>query len=195
VLNNPLNKTDPTGMNACGTKDDSTCQVTITIQDRSKDANGHYNDQFSGLAHQGQYNATATVNVNGKDVGTFLVKTTPDDSSQSATLKAGVYQGTFVMHKGKYAAIAIGGPDGVPTVGPNPSRKDGASIAFGIHIHHAGLGDAASARLGPPVSEGCQVVCTSQYSTFQRVTGIVPTAGTPQNAFTIDVRASANEPQ
>jgi RHS repeat-associated protein len=40
VLNNPLNKTDPTGMNACGTSDDASCKVTITIQDRSKDANG-----------------------------------------------------------------------------------------------------------------------------------------------------------
>jgi RHS repeat-associated protein len=194
VLNNPLNKTDPTGMNACGTNNDSSCKVTVTILDRNKDSNGHYNDQFSGLSHQGEYNATASVNVNGKDMGTFLVKTTPDDSSKSATLKAGVYQGTFVMHKGKYAAIAIG-PGGVPTVGPNPSRKDGASIAFGIHIHHAGLGDAAFSRHGPPISEGCQVVCTSQYSTFQRVTGIVPTAGAPQNAFTIDVRTSANEPQ
>jgi RHS repeat-associated protein len=194
VLNNPQNKTDPTGMNACGTNNDSTCHVTITIQDRSKDANGHYNDQFAGLSHQGEYNATVTVNVNGKDVGTFLVKTTPDDSSKSATLKAGVYEGTFVMHKGKYAAIAIG-PGAVPTLGPNPSSKDEASIATGIHIHHAGSGDAAFARHGPPVSEGCQVVCTSQYSTFQRVTGIVPTAGTPQNAFTIDVRTTANEPQ
>ncbi len=194
VLNNPLNKTDPTGMNACGTNNDSTCHVTITIQDRSKDANGHYNDQFAGLSHQGEYNAIATVNVNGKDMGMFLVKTTPDDSSKSATLKAGVYEGTFVMHKGKYAAIAIG-PGAVPTLGPNPSRKDGVSIAIGIHIHHAGLGDAAFSRHGPPVSEGCQVVCTSQYSNFQRVTGIVPTAGTPQNAFTIDVRTTANEPQ
>jgi RHS repeat-associated protein len=41
VLNNPLNHTDPTGMNACGTNNDSSCNVTVTIQDRSKDSNGH----------------------------------------------------------------------------------------------------------------------------------------------------------
>jgi hypothetical protein len=203
VLNNPLNKTDPTGMNACGTNNDSTCHVTITIQDRSKDANGHYNDQFTGVARQGDYNATATVTVtgtgaDGKDFnasGTFLVKTTPDDSNKSATLKAGVYKGSFVMHKGKYAAIAVGGVHAaVPTVGPNPSRRDGASIAVDIHIHHAGMGNAGFAHSGPAVSEGCQVVCTSQYSTFQHLTGIVPTSGAPQNDFTIDVRTSANQP-
>jgi hypothetical protein len=77
VLNNPLNKTDPTGMNACGTKNDSDCKVTITISDRSKDAKGKYNDQFTDVKNQANYNATAVVNVNGKDVGTFLVKTTP----------------------------------------------------------------------------------------------------------------------
>ena len=31
VNNNPLNKTDPTGMNACGTSDDSTCHATNTM--------------------------------------------------------------------------------------------------------------------------------------------------------------------
>ena len=36
VLNNPLNKTDPTGMNACGTNNDSSCKVTVTIQDRTR---------------------------------------------------------------------------------------------------------------------------------------------------------------
>jgi hypothetical protein len=160
---------------------------------------GHYNDQFAkeGVASQADYNATATVNVNGNDVGTFLVKTTPDNSSKSATLKAGVYSGTFVMHKGKYAAIAIGGLHaGVPTIRPNPSRKDGASIAFDIHIHRAGaLNHGFTRGSGGPVSEGCQVVCTDQYSRFQRVTGIVPTAGTIQNEFTIDIRTSANELQ
>lgn len=48
VLNNPLNHTGPTGMNACGTNNDSSCNVTVTIQDRGKDSNGHYNDQFAG---------------------------------------------------------------------------------------------------------------------------------------------------
>ncbi len=49
VLNNPLSKTDPTGMNACGTSNkDSRCTVTVTLQDRNK-VNGHYSDQFSNL--------------------------------------------------------------------------------------------------------------------------------------------------
>jgi len=56
VNNNPLNHTDPTGMNACGTKDDSTCHVTITIKDRSRDSNGNYNDGFTGVKNQGNYN-------------------------------------------------------------------------------------------------------------------------------------------
>jgi RHS repeat-associated protein len=93
VLNNPLNHTDPTGMNACGTKDDSTCKVTVTIRDRSTDSKGHYNDQFTGVKNQGNYNATAVVNVNGKDVGTFLIKTTPSDSNSGASLASGVYSG------------------------------------------------------------------------------------------------------
>jgi RHS repeat-associated protein len=86
VNNKPLNKTDPTGMNACGTKDDSTCKVTVTIRDRSRDGKGNYNDSFTGVKNQGNYNATAVVNVNGKDVGTFLIKTTPSDSNSGAPL-------------------------------------------------------------------------------------------------------------
>jgi hypothetical protein len=45
VSNNPLNKTDPKGVKVCGTSNVSTCKVSVTIQDRSKEANGHYNDQ------------------------------------------------------------------------------------------------------------------------------------------------------
>ena len=48
VNNNPLNKTDPTGMNPCGTKSDADCHVTITFTSRTKDANGNYNDSFKG---------------------------------------------------------------------------------------------------------------------------------------------------
>ncbi len=61
ALNNPLKLVDPDGRNACGTNDDSTCKVTVTLQDRTKDKNGNYNDQFTGEKNQQQYNATATV--------------------------------------------------------------------------------------------------------------------------------------
>ena len=67
-------------MNACGAKDDSKCKVTVTFKDRSKDAGGKYDDQFTGVHNQSTYNATATVSVNGSVVGTFLAKTTPSDS-------------------------------------------------------------------------------------------------------------------
>jgi RHS repeat-associated protein len=189
VNNNPLNHTDPTGMNACGTKNDSTCNVTVTISDRSKDANGHYNDQFTGVARQGDYNATAVVSVNGKEVGTFLVKTTPDNSSKSATLATGTYSGTLTTHDG-HSAIRLQPTLAVPTEQANPSRKDGAWLAQGILVHIAGGGNSGWARHGRPISEGCQVVCTSQYADFERATGMSATP--PQQHFTVNVWSSAN---
>ncbi len=54
ALNNPLKNIDPDGRNACGTNDDSTCKVTVTIQDRTKDKSGNYNDQFTGVKGQGK---------------------------------------------------------------------------------------------------------------------------------------------
>ena len=139
VLNNPLNKTDPTGMNACGTSNDSSCKVTVTITDRGKDKNGNYNDQFTGVKGQGNYNATASVTVNGKDAGTFLVKTTPSDSSSAATIANGTYSETLTTH-GNDIAIRLQPTMDIPTIGPNPSRQDGASFAQGILIHKAGIG-------------------------------------------------------
>jgi RHS repeat-associated protein len=196
VGNNPLNHTDPTGMNACGTNDDSTCKVEITITSRDRDANLKYNDQFKDLPHQKDYNAIATVVVNGETEGTFLVKTTPDDSNKSATLLNGTYDATFAMHKQKYAAIALEPRNANPTLGPNPSRDDGASIASDIHIHKAGLGNAAVARNGSPISQGCQVIYSDQYPSFQSATGIVPAAGSPQkgNIFVRLNTITANAP-
>jgi RHS repeat-associated protein len=185
VLNNPLSKTDPTGMNACGTKDDSTCKVTITITDRSKDAKGNYNDQFRNVANQANYNATAVVNVNGKDVGTYLIKTTPSDSSTSGTLAAGVYSGTLDTHNGNLV-IRIQPTRDLPTTGPNP-RQGGAWFAQGDLIHPAGRGNFT----GGNVSWGCLVVCTSQYSDFENATGI---SATPrQQHFTVDLDTSDNQ--
>ena len=73
-------------MNACGGSDDIKCVVSVAISDRSKDDAGNYNDKFTGVKGQANYNATATVSVNGKVAGTFLVKTTPSDSTKSATV-------------------------------------------------------------------------------------------------------------
>jgi len=190
VNNNPLNKTDPTGMNACGTNNDATCNVTITVKDRSKDANGNYNDQFAGLKGQAGYNATATVTVNGKDVGTFLAKTTPDDSSKSGTIQTGVYNATLTFHKGQYSAILLGT---VPTIGPNP-RQGGEDFATNIEMHKSGTGGAAVARdPSHPISMGCLTVYRDQYSGFQNATGLEPTAGTRQGQFTVDVNTQANQ--
>jgi RHS repeat-associated protein len=189
VNNNPLNKTDPTGMNACGTKDDSTCKVTVTIRDRSRDAKGNYNDSFTGVKNQGNYNATAVVNVNGKDVGTFLIKTTPSDSSSGAPLAAGVYGGSLTEHNG-HLAIRIQPTDNLPTNGANPGQH-GAWFAQGDLVHQAGIGNFTGVgHDGRAVSNGCLVVCTSQFSDFSDATGMSATP--PQRHFTIDVDAGAN---
>jgi len=189
VNNNPLNKTDPTGMNACGTKDDSSCKVTITIRDRSKDAKGNYNDGFTGVKNQGNYNASAVVNVNGKDVGTFLIKTTPSDSNSGAPLAAGVYGGTLTDHNG-HLAIRIQPTDNLPTNGANPGQH-GGWFAQGDLVHQAGIGNFTGVgHDGRAVSNGCLVVCTSQFGDFEGAAGMNATP--PQRHFTIDVDAGAN---
>lgn len=195
VNNNPLNKTDPTGMNACGTNNDSTCQVTVTIRDRGKDANGNYNDQFTGVKNQQNYNATAVVTVNGKETGTFLVKTTPSDANNSATVANGTYSATLTTH-GNDVAIRLQPTNAIQTIGPNPSRSDGRSIAQGILVHRAGVGNFTGVgRDGRAVSQGCQVVCTSQYPDFKSATGMDPIAGPPQQHFTVDIYTQENMPQ
>jgi hypothetical protein len=191
VNNNPLNKTDPTGMNACGTNNDSTCHVTVTIRDRARDANGNYNDDFAkaNIAHQSDYNATAVVGVNGKDVGTFLIKTTPSDSNKSGTLSAGVYDGTLTEHS-SHLAIRIQPTGDLPTTGPNP-QQHGAWFAMGDLVR-AGIGNFTGlGHDGRAVSEGCLVVCTSQFVDFEAATGM--SANPPQRHFTIDLDASQNQ--
>jgi hypothetical protein len=100
VDNNPLDKTDPTGMNACGTNNDASCRVTVTFTDRSKDKNGHYNDQFAKLKGNESYNAVASVYVNGKMVGTFLADTLSSGSGKFATIQNGTYEGVLHYHRG-----------------------------------------------------------------------------------------------
>jgi hypothetical protein len=182
---------DPTGMNACGTKDDSSCKVTVTIRDRSRDANGNYNDSFSkrGIAHQGDYNATAQVSVNGKDAGTYLIKTTPSDSSSGAPLAAGVYSGTLDTHKGNLV-IRIQPTNDLPTNGPNPNQHGAWFAQFDLIHPAAGSNFTGVGSNGRAVSNGCLVVCTSQYGGFEDATGM--SADPPQRHFTIDVDAGAN---
>jgi len=194
ALNNPLAFIDPTGMNACGTNDDSTCKVTVRIAPRSKDEKGHYNDQFTGVKNQKGYNATATVFVNGNAVGTFLAKTTPSSSTKYATISEGTYSGGFVLHKGQYPAIGLLPDLNIPTVGPNPSRTDQAWKAEHIHIHKAGLDNFTGVgQNGKAVSEGCTVIARDQYEDFQAATGLTTSDGSqPQQHFTVSEGAPEN---
>jgi RHS repeat-associated protein len=193
VGNDPLDKTDPSGRNACGNSDDSSCKVTITIKDRTKDDSGKYNDTFTKIKGQENYNGIAAVTVNEVPTGRFLVKTTPSDSNSSATLANGTYSGTLTTH-GDDVAIRLQPTNKLPTVGPNPARKDGQSIATGILVHRAGRNNYTGVgRDGRPVSAGCQVVCTSQYAGFKGATGMNPSAGTPQGHFTVVLDTRENE--
>jgi RHS repeat-associated protein len=200
VLNNPLSKTDPTGMNACGTSNkDSSCTVTVTLQDRTKDANGHYNDQFSNQKGNGAYNATATVTVSdhGKVIATgkFLASTVPSGKG-FATIKNGTYSGTLGFHD-HHAAILLNGGGAVPVVG-GVDPATGKSYATGIFVHIAGLptsanpmGGTGMTRNGMPISAGCQLICSTQYGAFEGVTGL--NASPPQNNFTVTVDTSENQ--
>jgi RHS repeat-associated protein len=203
VLNNPLNHTDPTGMNACGTKDDSSCKVTVTFADRSKDKNGHYNDQFAGLKGNDSYNATATVSVNGKVVGTFLADTVSSGNGNFATIKNGTYEGVLHNHHGDPDKPSIellqNGHNHIPTTGPNPAQG-GASFATDVLIHSAGgtksnpLGYTGLLPNGHGVSEACQLVCTVQYQKFLGATGIQNADGSPaQKHFSVIVNTSENQ--
>ena len=199
VLNNPLSKTDPTGMNACGTSNkDSSCTVTVTLQDRKK-VNGHYSDQFSNLKGNGDYNATATVTVSdhGKVIGkgTFLASTVPSGKG-FATIKNGTYSGTLGSHD-HHAAILLNGGGAVPVVG-GVDPATGKSFATGIYVHIAGwmeprapLGLTGMTMSGHAVSQGCQLICTSQYGSFENVTGL--NASPPQRNFTVTVDTSENQ--
>ncbi|MDR3746085.1 MAG: RHS repeat-associated core domain-containing protein [Acidobacteriaceae bacterium] len=191
VNNNPMNHTDPTGMNACGTSDDKTCKVTITITARKKNAKGKYDDGFTNLKNQGQYNAIATVDVNGKKTQ-FLAKSTPDNAKTGATVADGIYDATGGTHKGGYPDIHVNSGGPVTTIGPDPGNN-GKDYATGIEIHRAGVDDATTTRDPThPISAGCQTIQTDSYPDFQRTTGLVPTAGAPQHTFTVDLQANGS---
>ncbi len=204
VLNSPVTLTDPTGMNACNSKDKSTteCEVAIQIQNRHKNSKGQYDDQFTGVEGQKNYNATATVYVGskGKDgkvswhtAGTFLAKTTPS-SGRYGTIRAGLYIGSRIMHRGRYPAILLSGPaTGFGKVkalgGSDPFTK--LSYISSAELHRSGFGNITGfTRAGTPISEGCSVVACSMYSSFGQATGL--SAPAPQMSFEVFLEAAAN---
>ena len=196
VGNNPTSLNDPSGLNACDPKDksQSDCQVKVVITDRTKDKNGNYNDQFTNVKKQQNYNATAKVLVNGKLKGTYLIKTSPS-SDDYGTVKAGTYSGSRIMHRGKYPAILLTGkgmPMGeVPALG-GIDPLTGESYIQGAEIHKSGFGNITSfTTSGRAISEGCSVIACSQYPSFESATGL--NAPAPQTDFTIILGAFENE--
>ena len=202
ALNNPVTLIDPDGLNACGTSNDSTCKVTVTLQDRSKDKKGNYNDKYKDLKGNKDYNATATVEVNGKVTGTFLARATPS-GSQFATIQNGTYEGILHDHHGDPGKpsieLMIGSSNHIPTTGPNPAQG-GAEFATDVLIHSAGgqksnpLG--YTGMIGPDrgVSEACALVCTSSWGDFLGATGIRPGDGSaPQRHFSVAIDTDENQ--
>jgi RHS repeat-associated protein len=190
--NNPYRFTDPDGRNACGTSDDSTCKVQITIISRPRDDSGKYNDQFAKTKNSENYNAVSTVTVNGKESGQFLTRTLPSDQKKFATVANGNYVGSRTMHKGKYLAIAYNGNKAVPTLGLNPAHPSQNS-ATGVQIHRSGVGNFTGIdSKGRAISEGCTVIARDQYSSFLAATGLTPTAGAPQSTFSIGLNTDEN---
>ncbi len=68
----------------------------------------------------------------------------------------------------------------------------GKSYISDAEIHRAGLGNQTGMYDDgrKAISEGCAVVCTSQYRSFQSTTGLI--APEPQTAFTVLLIATAN---
>jgi RHS repeat-associated protein len=199
--NNPIRYIDPTGMNACGTSDDSTCLVKVTFSSRSTDSNGKYSDSFSKLKGNDKYNATATVFVNGKKTGTFLARTVPS-GSKFATIKNGTYAGVLHYHHGRLNQPSIhllnNGSGRIPTIGPN-SANTGMNYATWILVHPSGgvrhnpLGYTGLLPGGGGVSEGCQLVARPQYGQFAHATGMVTSDGSPsQKHYTVVVDTNEN---
>jgi uncharacterized protein RhaS with RHS repeats len=189
---NPYRFIDPDGRNACGTNDDSTCKVEIKLESRTKDKSGSFNDEFTKTKNSKNYNAVATIYINGKEAGRFLARTIPSDK-KFATVANGGYSGNSTTHKRTYPAIAFEANGKVPTVGKNPAHPD-QNYATAIQIHKAGVNNFTGiTRAGGGVSEGCTLIATDQYSEFLTTTGVTPVAGTPQSTFRINMSTDEND--
>lgn len=100
------------------------------------------------------------------------------------------YRGKLTEHNG-HEAIRIQPTDNLPTNGPNPTHG-GAWFAQGDLVHQAGINNFTGVgRDGRAVSNGCLVVCTSQFGDFSTATGM--NASPPQRHFTVDVDTSVNQ--
>jgi RHS repeat-associated protein len=197
VRNNPTTLTDPTGLSACGSKvADKDCRVMVVITDRTKDKNGNYNDQFKNVKNQAGYNAIASVTVtnlkSGEVVnkGDFLARTVPSDEGRFPTAAAGGYSATLTEHNGQLA-LRLQPTGHIPIendVNPAHPERDYAS---GILVHISGLDNyTGMTRAGGGVSEGCQLVCRSQYSDFLGAVGA--TADPPQRTFGVIIGTTPN---
>jgi hypothetical protein len=142
------------------------------------------------------HNAVAHVFVwNGEtgklaDKGSFLARTEPSDTDRFPTTAAGGYEATLTQHNG-HAALRLQPTDRIPiTNGANPAHPD-RDYATGILVHIAGLDNATGmTRAGGGISEGCVLVCRSQYSGFLDAVGA--TANPPQRHFGVMLSANPN---
>ena len=120
----------------------------------------------------------------------FLIRTEPS-SARYATLANGTHSGTAVDHHGQ-PGIAVNSDRPVPIVTDVNPNTGVLGTADGIRLHTAGGGNFTGVSARGPVSAGCQVICTSQYSNFLEFTGLRPVAGPQQKAFTVKVYTNEN---
>lgn len=155
-------------------------------------------DQLSGGRHavgQGVFDSRLDVYVGGELKGSFDSNSLPSDSARFATIQPGYYLANHHMHGhggNRYDALQLVSPnadaDGkitmaseavnsadaanvsIPTIGRNPAHPN-QSFATGINIHRAGRQDQTGMLGNTAISEGCQLVPTSQWQDFINIIG------------------------
>jgi hypothetical protein len=143
---------------------------------------------------KGKYDSVMEVYVEGELAGSFDSRSIPSDQTRFATIQPGFYIAEHHMHQGKYDALQVVnakvdadamivmaddvdglkdlGSRAIPTMGPNPAHPN-QSFASGINIHHAGIDDFTGiTSRGTGVTEGCQVIATSEWSKFMGMVGV-----------------------